>query len=29
VLDAENFDDSYLYDEDKAHIYRKKDHNKK
>ena len=29
VLDAENFDDSYLYDENKAHIYRKKDHNKK
>ena len=28
VLDAENFDDSYLYDENKAHIYRKKDHNK-
>ncbi len=28
VLDAENFDDSYLYDESKAHIYRKKDHNK-
>ncbi len=29
VLDADNFDDSYLYDENKAHIYRKKDHNKK
>lgn len=29
VLDAENFDDSYLYDENKAHIFRKKDHNKK
>jgi len=29
VLDAENFDDSYLYDEGQAHIYRKKDHAKK
>ena len=29
VLDAKNFDDSYLYDENKAHIFRKKDHNKK
>ncbi len=29
VLDADNFNDSYLYDENKAHIYRKKDHNKK
>ena len=29
VLDAENFDDSYLYDEGQAHIYRKKDHSKK
>ena len=29
VLDAENFDDSYLYDKGQAHIYRKKDHAKK
>lgn len=29
VLDTDNFNDSYLYDENKAHIYRKKDHNKK
>ncbi len=29
VLDADNFDDSYLYDEGQAHIYRKKDHSKK
>ncbi len=28
VLDAENFDDSYLYDAGQAHIYRKKNHHK-
>ncbi|MDP6189531.1 MAG: precorrin-4 C(11)-methyltransferase [Gammaproteobacteria bacterium] len=29
VLDADNFDDSYLYDADQTHIYREKDHSKK
>ncbi|MDP6969596.1 MAG: precorrin-4 C(11)-methyltransferase [Gammaproteobacteria bacterium] len=29
VLDADNFDDSYLYDADQTHIYRDKDHSKK
>ena len=29
VLDADNFDDSYLYDADQTHIYREKNHSKK
>ncbi len=29
VLDTEEFSDSYLYDEDQAHVFRKKDHSKK